>query len=179
MQQPAPASHESARLFLALLPPDTVKAALASYSEQWRWPAGAVRYAAADWHVTLHFMGSLPRPRLDDLRAGLALPVTPFELRLAQAELWPHGLAVLCPEVVPAGLQQLHAALAQALARLGLRTDARPLRPHLTLARHAQGAQPPIERPRLDWPVAAYALMESTGAPAARYRVLQSYPAQP
>ena len=179
MTQAAQAANNAARLFLALLPTDEVKAALASYAEQWRWPAGAQRYAAPDWHVTLHFLGSLPRQRLDELRAGLALPVTPFELHLGQAELWPHGLAVLCPEVVPSGLAQLHAALAQALARLGLRTDPRPLRPHLTLARHAQGAQPPLQRPRLDWPVAAYALMESTGIAAARYHVLQSYPAQP
>ena len=179
MQQPAPATHASARLFLALLPTDEVKAALASYSEQWRWPAGAARYAASDWHVTLHFIGSLPRQRLDQLRAGLALPVTPFALRLEQAELWPHGLAVLCPAAVPAGLAQLHAGLAPALARLGLHADPRPLRPHLTLARHAQGAQPPRQRPHLGWPVAAYALMESAGAPASRYRVLQSYPARP
>lgn len=174
-QQPKPA-HHSARLFLALVPDDDARTALAKHCDQWHWTAHVARYAAPDWHVTLHFIGPVTRHQLDELRAGLDLPLTPFELRLSQPELWPHGLAVLCPEAVPEGLQQLHAGLGQALQRLGLRTDPRPLRPHLTLARHAQDAQPPLQRPMVDWQVAGYALMASTGAAAPRYRVLQQYP---
>jgi 2'-5' RNA ligase len=175
MNQAQPPALETARLFLALLPGAGVQAALAIHQAQWRWNESAMRYAAPDWHLTLHFIGAVARPRLDELRAGLDLPLRPFNLRLGQAALWPQGLAVLCPAAVPAGLAQLHADLGQAVQRLGLKTDARPYRPHITLARHAAPAQPPSLPAGIDWPVEGYALMASTGQAASRYRVLQHY----
>jgi 2'-5' RNA ligase len=72
-------------------------------------------------------------------------------------------------------LLQLHADLGHALRRLGLRTDERPYRPHVTLARRAVQAGPPARYPAFDWQVRGYALMESTGQAAQRYRVLQGY----
>ncbi|MEO8119032.1 MAG: RNA 2',3'-cyclic phosphodiesterase [Rhodoferax sp.] len=171
-QKPA---ADTARLFLALLPIDEVKEALAIHRDQWQWPAKAVRYAPQDWHVTLHFIGATPHQRLDELRAGLAVPMAPFDLRLNVPELWPHGLAVLCPEAVPEALRQLHVDLAQALQRLGLRTDTRSFRPHLTLARHAAPARPPLSCPVLGWQVEAYVLMASSGDVLQRYQVLQLY----
>lgn len=163
-----------ARLFLALVPPAAVQAALEAHTSAWRWPPGAVRYAPADWHVTLHFIGPVPRARLDELRAGLAVPPESFELRLGEPVLWPHGLAVLLPLATPPRLQALHEALGRRLRQSGLRTDERPYRPHLTLARRAEGAVPPAP-PAWGWSVGSYVLMESTGRPEARYRVLQRY----
>ena len=178
MQQTHHDPHGTAatgRLFLALCPDEPARAALAAHSQAWQWPADAVRYAPADWHVTLHFIGPVPRLRIDGLRAALAVPVTPFELRLGQPELWPHGLAVMLPIAQPEALLQLHARLGQALRHLGLRTDPRPYRPHITLARHAAQALPPAQWPAFGWPVRGYALMESTGQPGQRYRALQHY----
>lgn len=172
--KPQPAAL-NARLFLALCPGEDVKAALTAHGGAWQWNAGAARYTPADWHVTLHFIGPVARQRVDELCAGLAVPCVPFELRFGQPELWPHGLAVLLPEAVPEGLQQLHASLGQALQRLGLKTDPRPHRPHFTLARHAEQALLPVQRPVFDWHVEGYALMESTGEAGQRYRVLQRY----
>jgi RNA 2',3'-cyclic 3'-phosphodiesterase len=165
----------TARLFLALLPDEATRAALAAHADVWHWPSDAARYAPADWHVTLHFIGPVPRQRIEELRAALAVPVAPFELRFGEPALWPHGLAVLCPMALPRDLQQLHAHLGRALGRLGLRTDERPYRPHVTLARHAALAGPPALCPAFGWGVRGYALMESTGLVAPRYRVLQSY----
>jgi len=170
-EHPAP---DTARLFLALLPPATVQAALAIHAAAWRWPADAAVYAGDDWHVTLHYIGPVPCARLDELQTGLSLPVAPFELRFGVPALWPHGLAVLLPMAVPPALQELHDALGQRLRRLGLRTDERPYRPHLTLARRADQAVPP-QAPAWGWSVRAYVLMASTGRPEARYRVLQHY----
>lgn len=167
---PSPA----ARLFLALLPDDTLKTALAAHADNWHWPAGSARYAPADWHLTLHFIGSVPRQRIDALRSGLAVPLRPFALRLGQPARWPHGLAVLLPEAVPVELQRLHADLGQALQGLGLHVDERPYRPHLTLARHAALAVPPSSLV-LDWQVHDYALVESTGNALQRYSVLQQF----
>lgn len=171
------ADRDTARLFLALCPGTDVQAALAMHSDAWQWNTDAARYAPPDWHITLHFMGSVARQRLDELRSGLAVPMTPFELRFGQPELWRHGLAVLLPKAVPEGLQRLYGSLEQALQRLGLKTEARPYRPHFTLARHAALAQLPLTPPSFGWQVEGYALMESTGDARQRYRVLQHYAA--
>jgi RNA 2',3'-cyclic 3'-phosphodiesterase len=168
----------SARLFLALCPGQVVQAALATHAKAWHWNEAAARYAPPDWHVTLHFIGAVPRSRVDELRAGLDVPVQPFELRFGQPVLWPHGLAVLLPMAVPAALQELHAQLGHRLRQLDLRTDERPYRPHLTLARRAQAARLPVQWPAWGWSVQGYALMESTGEAGPdgqRYRMLQQY----
>ncbi|MFZ5565506.1 MAG: RNA 2',3'-cyclic phosphodiesterase [Pseudomonadota bacterium] len=167
-------SDGTARLFLALLPPAAVRAALADHVSACRWPAGATVYAPADWHLTLHFIGAVPHDRLPALRAGLALSLTPFTLHLGEPAAWPHGLAVLLPRSLPPALRALHDALGSRLRGLGLCTDARPYHPHLTLARRAVQAQFGAA-PACDWPVRSYVLMESTGQPEARYRVLQEY----
>ena len=168
------ASSGTARLFLALQPPAAVQATLADHVAACHWPADATVYAPADWHLTLHFIGAVPRERLPDLRAGLAVALTPFTLHLGIPVAWPHGLAVLLPHNPPPALQQLHAALAERLHGLGLHVDTRPYQPHLTLARRAAQAQL-AAAPSCDWPVFSYVLMESTGQPEVRYRVLQHY----
>lgn len=165
----------SGRLFLALCPGADVQTALAAHIARWQWPAQAALYAPSDWHLTLHFIGTVPRSRVEELRNALASPLTPFSLPFGRPALWAHGLAVLLPLSVPEALSQLHARLGQALQDLGLKTDSRPYRPHLTLARHAPQAQMPAQSDTFNWPVRAYALMESTGQPGSRYRVLQCY----
>lgn len=165
----------TARLFLALWPPPAVRARMAAHAQAWAWPAGARRYAPADWHLTLHFLGAVPRARIEALRQALAVAATGFELDWGRPALWPQGLAVLLPTEVPAGLRQLHAELTLRLQALGCRTESRPYTPHLTLARHAAAAQPPAAPPAWRWPVRSYALAESTGDAAGRYRLLQRY----
>lgn len=174
-QADATQSLLGARLFLAVLPDAAVKEALAVHVGAWRWNPDAARYASEDWHVTLHFIGAVPRERIDELRAALVVSVPPFALRFGEPALWPHGIAVLQPMALPEGLQQLHARLAHVLHRLGLRTDEQPYQPHVTLARHAAQATPPQKYPAFDWPVHGYALVESTGQAQQRYRVLQRY----
>ena len=165
------------RVFLALLPTPAVVAALAAHGALWQWGERAVRYAPPDWHLTLHFLGAVARDRLPALLAALPVnDVAPFELTLGQAEVWPQGIAVLCPLTVPAGLQRLHERLAVVLRQQGWPLDPRPFRPHVTLARQAHQAVPPARCPAWAWPVSSYALLASTGEPGSRYRVLQSLP---
>lgn len=168
------ASSGTARVFLALQPPAAVQAALSEHVAACRWPAGAAVYAPADWHLTLHFIGAVPREQLPALCTGLAVALPPFTLHLGVPAAWPHGLAVLLPDDAPPALLVLHQALGASLHRLGLHIDTRPYQPHLTLARRATHAQF-AAAPRCDWPVRSYVLMESTGQADARYRVLQHY----
>jgi 2'-5' RNA ligase len=164
---------DSARLFLALWPGPAVRGALVDARDAWAWPAGARPEAEARLHVTLHFLGAVERERVPALDAALrGVPCAPFELRLARAALWPHGIAVLQPRAVPPRLLELHAALGALLRRLELPVETRPYRPHVTLARHAVGAAPPGDTPALHWRVRGHALVESLGG---AYVVLGRY----
>lgn len=161
-----------ARLFLALWPGPAALRALSAWQARWVWPPGATIVAGERLHLTLHFIGPVPTARLPELAHGLALPLRRFELAFGRAELWPRGLAVLCPGTVPDGLTALHAELQVALQRLALPVQARTFRPHVTLARKAAGALPPDAGPALRWSVRRYALVQSLGG----YRMLVRYP---
>lgn len=172
---PAPTTPaDPARLFLALWPDAATRQAIQAWQAALRWPAGARLTPPAQWHLTLHFIGSVPRVRLPELACGLARPFQPFELQLDGFEGWHHGIAVLRPAQTPPALAALHATLADALQALNLPVEPRPYRPHLTLARHAGGAKlieghapPPVHWPARD----GYVLAESAGG----YRVLQRF----
>ena len=166
----------SSRLFVALWPGPRSRGALVDARERWPWPPPAAPVPQERLHLTLHFLGAVPRERLDALGDALALPFRAFDLVFGRPELWPHGIAVLCPHGTPEPLRQLHRDLAAALWRLGLPPEARPWRPHVTLARHATGALPPPAAPPWRWPVRGYALVESESRPRLTYRVLRRYP---
>jgi 2'-5' RNA ligase len=165
----------SARLFIALWPDPALRDALAAWSEQWQWPAGARRVRAERLHLTLHFLGEVPRTVVPALKPVLRVPFAPFSLSLGRAALWRGGVAVLEPDRVPPRLRQLHDRLGEALRSLALPVETRPYRPHLTLARRASlAAPPPPKEPQLRWPVRGYALIESRST--GDYEVLQAYP---
>jgi len=164
---------QTLRLFIGLWPDAATRRALAAWQARWAWPAGAAPVVPERLHLTVHFLGQVEAVRLPELVAELRLPpFEPFELRLGHAELWPRGLAVLCPDEIPAGLARLHADLADALRRLALPVEARPFRPHVTLARKAVAATAPPETIELRWRVGGYALVQSERG----YRTLASYP---
>jgi 2'-5' RNA ligase len=160
------------RLFVALWPDQRVRSALAAVQQRWTWPAPAALVRADKLHATLHFLGDVACDRVDALKAALEVASTPFELQLRAAEVWRGGIAVLETDTPPA-LMALHAALGEALSGLGLSVEVRPYRPHVTLARHAQGALPPPELPPVRWPVHGHALVCSAGG---NYTVLARYP---
>lgn len=163
------------RLFLALWPDEATRGALASWQQAWRWPPGAACVAREHLHVTLHFLGDVESHRLPSLTAGLRVTFESFGLALGRAEVWPRGLAVLCPHDTPAALLRLHGALAQRCLNLDLAVDTRPFRPHITLARRAIGARPPAEGPGLQWSNAeGYVLVRSLPG-GAGYEVLERF----
>jgi len=166
---------KSLRLFLALWPDDDVREQLAVQRGLWTWPAEGAVYQPGDWHVTLHFIGTVGADRVDAISSGLDVPLEPFELRLDQPQVWPRGVAVLCAGTVPHQLRQLHDRIGAALQALGLPVDARPYRAHVTLARRAAGAVAPQGVVPLHWRARGYALVVSTGEKGQRYRVLRQY----
>jgi len=172
----APAQPPASRLFVALWPGERTRARLAAWGERTLWPPGARPIAPGRLHVTLHFIGAYPTAELDALRAALPPAARAFELAFDRLQLWRGGLLVLCPAEVPEPLRALHGQLAQALRERGIPVESRPLRPHVTLARHwPPGQPPPAPPPALRWPVRGHVLVQSM--PDGHYRLLQRYPA--
>ena len=161
---------DSARLFIGLWPDDATRRRIASRQAACDWPAAARPVPAGQLHLTLHFLGPVERSRIAGLlRAIVDLPAPPFDLHLGSAVVWSNGVAVLEPCVEPPlGLIALQARLGALLRQLGLPVEARPFRPHVTLARRAAGAVLPAGGPATCWRVAGPALIESDHG----YRVL-------
>jgi 2'-5' RNA ligase len=80
------------------------------------------------------------------------------------------AIAVLESLALPSTLAVLHHALGQRLESAGFATEARPYRPHVTLARRGVGAVADGPDPPITWQASSYALVESAGG---RYTVLQ------
>jgi 2'-5' RNA ligase len=172
------APHDQARLFIALWPPAELQVALHDWCIACCLGAHVHPVAAVRLHLTLHFLGTVPRQRLPELVGGLHVPFEPFELRFSfnHCERWARGVVVALPEAAPPPLAILHGALGRSARALGLPTDERPFRPHVTLARRHSGAfsrRQPIEgTAALRWPVRGYVLVESQPGPPSAYRPL-------
>ena len=146
------------RLFLGLWPSPDVRAQIVQHADAWQWPSAARRAAPERLHLTLHFLGNVAVERLPALRAGLACAWDGCTLELDRAEVWPGGIAVLEASAVPAPLAELHARLGEALLRLDVPVESRRYRPHVTLARKAQGARAPAAA-ALRWELASECLL--------------------
>ena len=168
-----------ARLFIALLPGSAVRHELAAWRDAWHWPRSATPVRTERLHMTLHFIGDVERERMPEVAAALQVPFDGFALKFGQAVLWPHGVAVLEPEAVPAPLVELHAGLGAVLKQLALPVDARPFRAHVTLARRAAGAAPAVGGPAITWTIDRYALMESTLGVDGGYTAVRQFHARP
>jgi 2'-5' RNA ligase len=149
------------RLFIALWPTPAVRRALHAEQRRWQWPQGVRLTPRDNLHLTLHFIGAVPAERVGAVAAGLAAPCPPFTLLLDGAAVWANACAVLTASVTPPPLAALHARLADALQALRLPVETRPLRPHVTLARLALGAQAPAPLAPLRWPVRGCVLVRS------------------
>lgn len=167
----AESAPQTVRLFLALWPAPPLARAMHAVA------GGAAQrpLPAARLHLTMHFLGQVPRGRLPALYEGLRLPVHPFVLEFTACQRWSRGLLVALPESVPRELSDLHESLAQALRRLGLPVEDRPFRPHVTLSRHWASDILPRPRAPLRWPVRGYVLAQSEPGSRRVYTVLQSF----
>jgi 2'-5' RNA ligase len=173
------------RLFFALWPDDAARARLAEVVRD-SVPAGAGRpQRPGQWHVTLEFLGDVPESRLQDLldiAAAAAAGASACQLEFDRLEHWKRP-QVLClvARSTPEPLVALVQSLRTGLRLRGFAPEARPFRPHVTLARRVLWAPQSaldglLPRP-LHWPVRAIALVQSvTGPEGGRYGELSSWP---
>jgi 2'-5' RNA ligase len=166
------AQPDTTRLFLALWPDDAVRDQLRACRDAWTWPRGATPVDSNKLHVTLHFLGNQPTAQLPEFLDGFQVPFEPFDLQFGRPALQRSGIAWIEPHTEPQALLDLHARLLDALVALGLTPEARTYRPHVTMARRANGAVIPAAGPAIDWAITHYALVESR---AGSYTVLREY----
>lgn len=176
---PAPRSPDQARVFFALWPDNPVRAALDRLAGALHRLRGGRRTRAETLHLTLVFVGNLPREHLLALQAVAAgVRVPAFTLTLDRTDCWPHNrIAHATASQPPHALLDLVCALERGLDGLGIPFDHRPYKAHVTLLRKTdcRRADPPIEP--IVWPARDFVLVESElGTEGARYLILGRYP---
>ncbi len=128
-----------------------------------------------NWHVTLAFIGEFPEKRIPELQQRVKrIEMQPFRLMFDRLEFWPRPkIAALVAATVPSELQHLVLSLNVALEELGVETDTRTYRPHVSVTRHARPfeTQRLAQRSTIEW--SEYVLMESVPEPGGvGYRVV-------
>ncbi|WP_371229269.1 RNA 2',3'-cyclic phosphodiesterase [Pseudomonas sp. QE6] len=158
------------RLFFALPCPPALAEAICAWRDGLHLDGQNV--AQANLHLTLAFLGAIPRGRKAELLAiGAGLPRRGFTLQLDHLARWKNGILHLAPSVVPTELHELVQALRDALQAHAFEVEPRPFHPHLTLARHAHNL--PAAQPSFELPARAITLYSSENSPTGvRYRPL-------
>jgi 2'-5' RNA ligase len=129
------------RLFVAIRPPDSVRAQLLALMGG----VGRARWQEdAQLHLTVRFIGEVDRHRAADIDAALSgLRNPPFDIAVEGIRAFERRgrPAVLWAGVTPHGpLKALHKKVDQAIVRAGLEPEGRAYIPHITLARLPHGA---------------------------------------
>jgi 2'-5' RNA ligase len=148
------------RVFLAIEVPDAVLVALTGPLEALQPLRDAIRINPTErMHLTLHFLGHLPRPVVEQLQPALAAVVVRhhrFGLTAQGVGAFP---AIARPRVLWAGitggdlpqLNALQTELGDALRTGGLRVEGARFHPHLTLGRVRRPLKPSERAGLRDW----------------------------
>jgi RNA 2',3'-cyclic 3'-phosphodiesterase len=175
-------------VFFALWPDEPQRAALMHATRKALRACGGRPVPAANLHLTLCFLGSVPEVRVTELGAiarriatGWSPPAPPVTLAFEQLGHWvrPQLLCALAVAAAPAATfaaQSLARALGDAAAAAGFAPDLKPFRAHVTLARKVVKAQFDERIRPVHWAFDAFALVESrTLAAGPLYSVIESY----
>lgn len=166
------------RLFFALWPDAGIRQAMEKRTRHAVRKAGGRTVPPRNYHITLAFLGSVPRARFDDICvAARGIRWESFELALDRFGYWPRPrLLWLGPSTTPRPLHDLVAAIWTAMVDLGFERERRIFRPHVSLCRKLH-RQPELDPPEpVSWPVDGFALVESETDPrGSRYTVVARF----
>jgi 2'-5' RNA ligase len=151
------------RLFIALWPDPAARAALAGLQRRLGDEiarAGGWPVPAENLHLTLAFLGEMPKARVAPLAASLAsLRVEPFAIEIERTGSFPASQVLWAgPTRVPPELDRTRRRVLLLLSRAGLTGDAEhpdspdhPFVPHITLARGLARPLAPAAPPPVSW----------------------------
>lgn len=170
------------RLFFGVAPPAPQRDALQRLLLQLSAPF--VPVLASNLHLTLRFLGQVGFSQamalcqqLDELVAEAPSTLAAFAVRLDAIECW-SGPKVLClsGDLQDPALVALDQRLDQLALAHGLAPRQHPLRPHITLARHARSL-PTLQVTPVAFSANEFHLYHSEStADGVRYRVLATWP---
>ena len=167
----------SERWFFALWPDPGTAATLAARARS-LLTRGARAAHPLDIHLTLRFLGELSPEALSTAAAvGDALHAARFRLCIDRAGWFPRPRVLWCaPTRAPNALFDLAARLEQALATHGFPPEARPYRPHLTLARKFRAEEPLVWEAPVTWDACDFVLARGLEGQPPRYAAARRWP---
>ncbi|WNQ10183.1 RNA 2',3'-cyclic phosphodiesterase [Paenibacillus aurantius] len=158
------------RLFLAIPAGDESRAALREACSRLKPSAPFRKWVhPADYHITLQFLGGVPSSQIETIKEALAREPLGEPFRLALSRLGTFG-ASSAPRVLWAGLQgdlpslaRLQQTVTTLMTPFGYPPEDRPFKPHITLARKAEGPVRLEEVPlaAADWTVTRFVLYQT------------------
>ena len=156
-------ARSTIRVFYALVPSEAVRLQFVALARDVARRSRGRAIMGDHVHLTLAFLGDVAATALPVLRRiGDQLPHLGADLAFDMLGAWrASGVAWVAPDAVPPALLDLHAALRAALAAAGIDLDARPFRPHVTLARRCVQPHPRAHCTPIRWPVNRMALIGS------------------
>lgn len=164
----------TARLFFAFWPPAPVARLIET-----RQPNGLSGRPVArdDLHLTLAFLGSVPRAAIPALTGLPIIRCPAVAIRLAHRRTLPRSRCiVLGLEGCPPALAAAQLAFVRHLAALGLDPDNRAFYPHVTLMRGVAGSEETRVIDPIDWVLDEVRLVASIPATTgSRYTSLASW----
>ncbi|HKD54515.1 MAG TPA: RNA 2',3'-cyclic phosphodiesterase [Steroidobacteraceae bacterium] len=185
MTSAAATSERTQRLFFALWPQDEARATLVHAAAKAVRHSGGRPVPAANLHVTLAFLGTVPErrtaelQRLAEAQALACAREQPIALTFERFDYFRRAqvLCVLAAEEDSAAVRPLASALQDASAAAGFNPDLKPFRAHVTVARKVMRATAPAALRAVVWKFSAFALVSSrTEAAGPVYSVVESYP---
>jgi 2'-5' RNA ligase len=167
-------------MFFALWPDAETRVTLSGEDKTLFGGNGGKLVPADEFHLTVRYLGHVGEaqvPQLVDLGARAARSVAASMVELDAVEWWKEAqVLVRVARTTPEPLLRLDEALLIGLKSIGMPTDLRPLKLHLTLVRsvrpHPLGTGPCLP---LAWPADALSLIASPGK-STRYEVLAQWP---
>ena len=148
-----PSPPGTLRLFFALLPSAQQSAALTEQVAPLVARLDAQRVPSENLHATVCFIGAVPEEKLESLRSAAAgVRASAATLLFDSLEFW-RKPGILCATATEtagsAAARMLAERLTQATSAAGFAPDAKPFRPHLTLARKLAAAR----AAECEWPL--------------------------
>jgi 2'-5' RNA ligase len=127
------------RLFIGMALSPAVLAELATLTARLRYKVDSLRWTRPEsWHITLQFLGNTSQERLDCLLARLGelrLPPIPVPVRIDEVGIFDRAGVFFAGVTLTPELISLKQHITAAIALCGFVPEARPFRPHITLAR--------------------------------------------
>jgi 2'-5' RNA ligase len=179
MRQTTAPGPERLRLFFAIWPPELAAAALHGWAATTQGAVGGRAIAAANIHLTLAFLGSVPAGRLDvAIEAARRTRGASHALPLTEARYWPRSHIVwVGPKATPPPLAALALELQRELAVAGFKLDEREFVAHVTLLRDVPRLRGLPGLPDVEWPIDEFVLAcSATAAAGSVYTILERFP---